>query len=115
MSLADKSGLKQEDLLDVLGLGAMANPMFGEQPALCGCGTAWLCPAAASASSTVRLAMALLHNLVQWLTPCLVSCLHYVAVYSGSITYLLTYSLTYMAHITELRDANHQHAGIYGP
>lgn len=30
MSLADKSGLKQEDLLDVLGLGAMANPMFGE-------------------------------------------------------------------------------------
>lgn len=31
MSLADKAGLKQEDLLDVLGLGAMANPMFGEQ------------------------------------------------------------------------------------
>lgn len=33
MSLADKAGLKQEDLLDVLGLGAMANPMFGEQHA----------------------------------------------------------------------------------
>ncbi len=30
MSLADKAGLKQGDLLDVLGLGAMANPMFGE-------------------------------------------------------------------------------------
>jgi hypothetical protein len=30
MSLADKAGLKQDDLLDVLGLGAMANPMFGE-------------------------------------------------------------------------------------
>lgn len=28
MSLADKAGLKQDDLLDVLGLGAMANPMF---------------------------------------------------------------------------------------
>jgi glyoxylate/succinic semialdehyde reductase len=28
MSLADKSGLKQEDLLEVLSLGAMANPMF---------------------------------------------------------------------------------------
>jgi hypothetical protein len=37
MSLADKSGLKQDDLLDVLGLGAMANPMFGEWPALYGC------------------------------------------------------------------------------
>lgn len=28
MSLADKSGLKQTDLLEVLSLGAMANPMF---------------------------------------------------------------------------------------
>lgn len=37
MSLADKAGLKQDDLLDVLGLGAMANPMFGE---LTGTGTA---------------------------------------------------------------------------
>lgn len=28
MALADKSGLQQQDLLEVLGLGAMANPMF---------------------------------------------------------------------------------------
>ncbi len=28
ISLADKSGLKQSDLLEVLGLGALANPMF---------------------------------------------------------------------------------------
>lgn len=28
MALADKSGLKQSDLLEVLSLGAMANPMF---------------------------------------------------------------------------------------
>jgi 3-hydroxyisobutyrate dehydrogenase-like beta-hydroxyacid dehydrogenase len=27
MALADKAGLQQQDLLDVLGLGAMANPM----------------------------------------------------------------------------------------
>jgi hypothetical protein len=60
MSLADKAGLKQDDLLDVLGLGAMANPMFGEQQergadaaiefyaavtaALrCGAGVSWCC------------------------------------------------------------------------
>lgn len=30
MSLAERADLKQEDLLDVLGLGAMANPMFGK-------------------------------------------------------------------------------------
>jgi glyoxylate/succinic semialdehyde reductase len=28
MALADKAGLSQGDLLEVLGLGAMANPMF---------------------------------------------------------------------------------------
>ena len=28
MALADKAGLKQSDLLDVLDLGAIANPMF---------------------------------------------------------------------------------------
>eukprot|EP00878_Enallax_costatus_P037401 GHUV01042241.1.p2 GENE.GHUV01042241.1~~GHUV01042241.1.p2 ORF type:complete len:131 (+),score=59.28 GHUV01042241.1:961-1353(+) len=28
MALAQKSGLQQHDLLEVLGLGAMANPMF---------------------------------------------------------------------------------------
>lgn len=28
MTLADKAGLKQSDMLEVLGLGAMANPMF---------------------------------------------------------------------------------------
>lgn len=37
MSLADKSGLKQQDLLEVLSLGAMANPMFAMKgPALVG-------------------------------------------------------------------------------
>ncbi len=35
MALADKSGLKQEDLLEVLSLGAIANPMFAlKGPAL---------------------------------------------------------------------------------
>lgn len=28
MTLTEKAGLKQSDLLEVLGLGAMANPMF---------------------------------------------------------------------------------------
>lgn len=28
LTLADKSGLSQEQLLEVLGLGVMANPMF---------------------------------------------------------------------------------------
>jgi glyoxylate/succinic semialdehyde reductase len=35
MALADKAGLSQSDLLDVLGLGAIANPMFSlKGPAL---------------------------------------------------------------------------------
>lgn len=35
MALADVAGLSQSDLLEVLGLGAMANPMFAlKGPAL---------------------------------------------------------------------------------
>lgn len=35
MALADKAGLQQTHLLEVLGLGAMANPMFAlKGPAL---------------------------------------------------------------------------------
>ncbi len=44
LTLADKSGLSQEQLLEVLGLGVMANPMFKMKVCPCVMHTMACCP-----------------------------------------------------------------------
>ena len=44
LTLADKSGLSQEQLLEVLGLGVMANPMFKTKVCSCRVNNIACCP-----------------------------------------------------------------------